>query len=90
MPAEYKGSEFGPGVKALVITLYRDSGMTECAIERFLKTFGLQISHGKISSILTRTLITATAYLSSILSISAVNSLRTFLIFWCNAPSYLI
>lgn len=53
MPAEYQGSEFGPGVKALVITLYRDSGMTVSAIERFLKTFGLHISHGKISSMLT-------------------------------------
>ena len=53
MPAEYKGSEFGPGLKALVITLYRDSGMTELAIERFLKTFDLQISHGTISSWLT-------------------------------------
>src|SRR3990167_2039788 len=53
MPAEYKGSEFGPGVKALVITLYRDAGMTELAIERFLKTCGIQISHGKIASMLT-------------------------------------
>lgn len=53
MPPEYKGSEFGPGVKALVITLYRDSGMTTPAIERFLKTFDLQISHGKISAWLT-------------------------------------
>jgi len=53
MPPEYKGSEFGPGVKALVITLYRDSGMTTPAIERFLKTFDLKISHGTISSWLT-------------------------------------
>jgi hypothetical protein len=53
MPSEYKGSEFGPGVKTLVITLYRDSGMTTPAIERFLKTFDLQISHGKILSWLT-------------------------------------
>ncbi|MGL6083389.1 MAG: IS66 family transposase [Gammaproteobacteria bacterium] len=53
LPQEYKGSEFGPGVKALVISLYRDSGMTELAIERFLKTFDLQISHGTISSWLT-------------------------------------
>ncbi|BCA96494.1 hypothetical protein TUM19329_28550 [Legionella antarctica] len=53
IPGEYKGSEFGPGVKALVITLYRDAGMTESAIERFLKTCGIQISHGKIASMLT-------------------------------------
>ena len=37
----------------MVITLYRDSGMTTPAIERFLKTFDLQISHGTISSWLT-------------------------------------
>lgn len=53
LPTEYRGGEFGPGVKALVIALYRDSGMTEPAIERFLKTFGIHISHGKISSMLT-------------------------------------
>lgn len=53
LPTEYRSGEFGPGVKALVITLYRDSGMTESAIERFLKTFGIHISHGKISSMLT-------------------------------------
>jgi len=52
MPAEYKGSEFGPGLKSLVITLYRDSGMTIPAIERFLKTFGTQISRSTISRIL--------------------------------------
>jgi len=53
IPVEYQGGEFGPKVKALVITLYRDSGMTEPAIRRLLKTFGIQISHGKISSLLT-------------------------------------
>jgi hypothetical protein len=53
MPVEYQGGEFGPMMKALVITLYRDSGMTEPAIRRLLKTFGIQISHGKISSLLT-------------------------------------
>lgn len=53
LPTEYQGGEFGPGIKSLVIALYRDSGMTELAIERFLKTFGTQISHGTISSLLT-------------------------------------
>lgn len=53
MPVEYHGGEFGPMMKALVITLYRDSGMTEPAIRRLLQTFGMQISHGKISSLLT-------------------------------------
>ncbi len=52
MPAAYKGSEFGPGLKSLVITFYRDSGMTIPAIERFLHTFGTQISRSTISRIL--------------------------------------
>ncbi len=52
MPAAYKGSEFGPGLKALVITFYRDSGMTIPAIERFLQTFDIHISRSTISRIL--------------------------------------
>src|SRR3990172_12126032 len=52
LPMEYQGSEFGPGIKSLVITLYRDSGMTIPAIERFLKTFAIQISRSTISDML--------------------------------------
>ena len=52
LPLEYQGSEFGPGMKSLVITLYRDSGMTIPAIERFLKTFTIQISRSTISDML--------------------------------------
>lgn len=52
MPAGYKGSEFGPGLKSLVITFYRDSGMTIPAIERFLQTFEIHISRSTISRIL--------------------------------------
>lgn len=52
MPAGYKGSEFGPGLKTLVITFYRDSGMTIPAIERFLQTFDIHISRSTISRIL--------------------------------------
>jgi hypothetical protein len=52
MPAAYKGSEFGPGLKSLVITFYRDSGMTIPAIERFLQTFEIHISRSTISRIL--------------------------------------
>ncbi len=52
LPAGYKGSEFGPGLKSLVITFYRDSGMTIPAIERFLKTFDIHISRSTISDIL--------------------------------------
>jgi hypothetical protein len=52
MPAAYKGSEFGPGLKSLIITFYRDSGMTIPAIERFLQTFEIHISRSTISRIL--------------------------------------
>jgi hypothetical protein len=52
MPEAYRGSEFGPGIKSLVMTLYRDSGMTIPAIERFLKTFSIQISRSTISCML--------------------------------------
>lgn len=52
LPKEYKGSEFGPNLKSLVIMFYRDSGMTIPAIERFLQTFDIHISRSTISSIL--------------------------------------
>jgi len=52
LPDGYKG-EFGPGLRSLVITLYRDSGMTESAIARFLKTFGIQIAKSTISRMIT-------------------------------------
>ena len=52
MPEAYKGREFGPGIKSLVITFYRDSGMTIPAIERFLTTFNIYISRSTISSML--------------------------------------
>jgi hypothetical protein len=52
VPASYKGSEFGPGLKSLVIMFYRESGMTIPAIERFLQTFDTYISRSTISRIL--------------------------------------
>ena len=52
LPDGYKG-EFGPGVRSLVITLYRDSGMTEPAITRFFKTFGIKIAKSTISRMIT-------------------------------------
>jgi hypothetical protein len=52
LPAGYHG-EFGPGIRAMVITLYRDSGMTEPAIERFFKIFGTHISKSTISRMIT-------------------------------------
>lgn len=53
MPDAYKGSEFGPGVKSLVITCHSDYGMTIPAIERFFTTFDLYIAQSTISRMLT-------------------------------------
>lgn len=52
MPKGYQGSEFGPGIKALVMTFYRDFGMTTPAIERFLTTFDICCSRSTLSRIL--------------------------------------
>lgn len=52
LPDGYQG-EFGPGIRSLIINLYRDSGMTESAIARFFKTFGVQIADSTISRMIT-------------------------------------
>jgi len=52
LPQGYQG-EFGPGIRSLVISLNRDSGMTESAIKRFLETFDIHISNSTISVMLT-------------------------------------
>ena len=51
MPAGYAG-EFGPGLRALIITLYYASGMTESKIGEFLEYVGISISSGQISNLL--------------------------------------
>jgi len=52
LPPGYHG-EFTPEIRTLVITLYRDSGMTQPAIARFLKTMGTFISASTISCMIT-------------------------------------
>ncbi len=52
LPGGYRG-EFGPSMKALVLSLYNDSGMTQPALKKFLKTFGIQIAGATISRMLT-------------------------------------
>lgn len=52
LPKGYDG-EFGPGLKALVVSLYHDSNMTEPALIRFLNTCGIVISKATISRMLT-------------------------------------
>lgn len=53
MPAGYQG-QFGPGLRALVITLYYGAEMTEPKIIEFLSHFDLSISAGQLSNLLTK------------------------------------
>lgn len=52
LPCGYSG-EFGPGVKALVLSLYHDGVMSQPAIHRCLKTSGIFLSKATISRIIT-------------------------------------
>jgi hypothetical protein len=51
LPEGYHG-QFGPGVRALVLALYYESGMSEPKIRDFLQTVGLLISAGQLSNLL--------------------------------------
>jgi hypothetical protein len=53
LPAGYQG-QFGPGIRALVLVQYYSSGMSEPKIQEFLANFGVQISAGQISNLLTK------------------------------------
>jgi hypothetical protein len=52
LPESHYG-EFGPGIRTFIITSYRDSGMTEPAIARFLEAHHIQISNATISRMIT-------------------------------------
>jgi regulator of replication initiation timing len=51
LPQGHEG-EFGPGVKALALDMYYEVGASEPKIIEFLHRVGLQISKGKLSSLL--------------------------------------
>jgi FtsZ-binding cell division protein ZapB len=51
LSAGYQG-QFGPGLRALVITLYYGAEMTEPKIIEFLSHFGLSLSAGQLSNLL--------------------------------------
>jgi Transposase IS66 family len=51
LPAGYRG-QFGPHVRALVLALYYESGMSEPKILDLLSTMGLLISAGELSNLL--------------------------------------
>jgi hypothetical protein len=55
LPAGYEG-QFGPHVRALVVSFYYVAGMSEPKISELLKQMGVHISAGQVSNILTQDL----------------------------------
>ncbi|MCK5897328.1 MAG: transposase [Cocleimonas sp.] len=53
LPKGYKG-QFGPTIRSLVVSLYYAAGMSEPKIIEFLEQMGVNISKGKVSSLLTK------------------------------------
>jgi hypothetical protein len=51
LPAGYKG-QFGPGLRALLLSCYFAYGMSEPKISEFMRQFGISISSGQISNLL--------------------------------------
>jgi len=51
LPQGY-GGQFGPGIKALLLTLYFGMGTSEPKIVEFLTNAGIQISSGEVSNLL--------------------------------------
>ena len=51
LPIGYEG-EFGPGIKALVVSLYYGGNMTQGKIKEFLENIGISISAGYLSNLL--------------------------------------
>lgn len=56
LPAEFTGSEYGPGVRSMVLVLHHACGVTQPKLLAFLESTGIQISSGEISNLLTRNL----------------------------------
>ncbi len=53
LPAGYDG-EFGPGIKALVISLYYGGNMTQGKLLEFLENIGISMSAGYLSNLLVK------------------------------------
>jgi hypothetical protein len=51
LPLGYEG-QFGPGLKALTLTLYFGGGMSEAKIRDLYENVGVQISAGEVSNLL--------------------------------------
>jgi len=52
LPLGYSG-KFGSNIKALIVSLYHDSNITQPSFSRFCETFGIFIGNGSISRLLT-------------------------------------
>ena len=53
LPVGYEG-EFGPGIKTMIITLYYGGNMSEPKIIELLSHWGISISDGQVSNLLTK------------------------------------
>ncbi|PAX51312.1 hypothetical protein [Brunnivagina elsteri] len=51
LPLGYEG-EFGPGIKALVMSLYYGGNMTQSKMKEFLEDIGISVSAGYLSNLL--------------------------------------
>jgi len=51
VPPGYEG-QFGPGIKSIVLSFSHDSKLSQPALARFFRTFGIYISSGTISKML--------------------------------------
>jgi hypothetical protein len=54
LPGGYDRGDFGPDLRALILSLKYCGNMSEPKIREFLENFGIQISAGSISNILTK------------------------------------
>ena len=54
LPDGYSGSEFGPGLRKMVLSLNHEGNMTESCIANFLTNHDILISAGTISNLLTK------------------------------------
>ncbi|MGK5089717.1 hypothetical protein WDW86_19365, partial [Bdellovibrionota bacterium FG-2] len=52
LPEAYRGHEFGPGIRAMVLTLHYQCRITQKILYTLLRGFGVQISLGQIGEIL--------------------------------------
>jgi len=52
IPAEYQGSEFGPGLRSYVLLMHYQARVPQKLLHQIITGLGIQISHGQINEIL--------------------------------------